>query len=89
MKTIFSIEDEESLVSLLEYNITSAGYKFEHSMNGYEGMMNIQKVKPDLILLDWMLPDISGIEICKFIRSNKELQRIPVIMLTAKGEEDD
>ena len=89
MKTIFSIEDEESLVSLLEYNITSAGYKFEHSMNGYEGMMKIQKVKPDLILLDWMLPDISGIEICKFIRSNKELQRIPVIMLTAKGEEDD
>ena len=49
MKTIFSIEDEESLVSLLEYNITSAGYKFEHSMNGYEGMMKIQKVKPDLI----------------------------------------
>ncbi len=89
MKTIFSIEDEESLVSLLEYNITSAGYKFEYSMNGYEGMMKIQKVKPDLILLDWMLPDISGIEICKFIRSNKELQRIPVIMLTAKGEEDD
>ena len=55
MKTIFSIEDEESLVSLLEYNITSAGYKFEYSMNGYEGMMKIQKVKPDLILLGPLL----------------------------------
>ena len=50
MTTIFSIEDEEALVSLLEYNITSAGFKFEHSINGYEGMMQLQKVNPDLIL---------------------------------------
>lgn len=89
MTTIYSIEDEESLISLLEYNITSAGYKFDHSVNGYDGMIELQKVKPDLIILDWMLPDISGIEVCKFIRSNKDLQRIPVIILTAKGEEDD
>ena len=59
MTTIFSIEDEEALVSLLEYNIQSAGYKFKHSPNGYDGMMKLQKSKPDLILLDWMLPDIS------------------------------
>ena len=89
MTTIYSIEDEESLISLLEYNITSAGYKFDHSTNGYDGMIDLQKVKPDLIILDWMLPDISGIEVCKFIRSNKDLQRIPVIILTAKGEEDN
>ena len=89
MTTIFSIEDEEALVSLLEYNITSAGYKFEHSSNGYEGMIKIQKTNPDLILLDWMLPDISGTEICKFIRSNKNLKKTPIIMLTAKGEEND
>lgn len=89
MKTIFSIEDEESLVSLLEYNITSAGYKFEHSMNGYEGMMNIQKVKPDLILLDWMLPDISGVEVCKNLKRSNLHKNIPIIMLTAKGEEED
>jgi|TARA_A100001234_G_scaffold107160_1_gene94135 two-component system phosphate regulon response regulator PhoB len=87
--TIFSIEDEEALVSLLEYNITSAGYKFEHSSNGYDGMIKIQKTNPDLILLDWMLPDISGTEICKFIRSNKNLKKTPIIMLTAKGEEND
>ena len=89
MKSIFSIEDEESLVSLLEYNIKSAGYKFDFSLNGYDGMLKIQELKPDLILLDRMLPDIEGTEICKFIRSKKEIQRIPVIMLTAKGEEED
>ena len=89
MKTIFSIEDEESLVSLLEYNIKSAGYKFDFSLNGYDGMLRIQELKPDLILLDRMLPDIEGTEICKFIRSKREIQRIPVIMLTAKGEEED
>ena len=89
MTTIFSIEDEEALVSLLEYNITSAGFKFEHSINGYEGMMQLQKVNPDLILLDWMLPDIAGTEICKFVRSKKDLKNIPIIMLTAKGEEED
>tara|TARA_B100000242_G_scaffold284862_1_gene248651 strand:+ start:309 stop:995 length:687 start_codon:yes stop_codon:yes gene_type:complete len=89
VKTIFSIEDEESLVSLLEYNIKSAGYKFDFSLNGYDGMLRIQELKPDLILLDRMLPDIEGTEICKFIRSKKEIQRIPVIMLTAKGEEED
>ena len=89
MKTIFSIEDEESLASLLEYNIKSAGYKFDFSLNGYDGMLRIQELKPDLILLDRMLPDIEGTEICKFIRSKKEIQRIPVIMLTAKGEEED
>ena len=89
MKTIFSIEDEESLVSLLEYNIKAAGYKFEFSLNGYDGMLKIQELKPDLILLDRMLPDMEGTEICKFIRSNKEIQRIPIIILTAKGEEAD
>ena len=89
MTTIYSIEDEESLISLLEYNITSAVYKYDHSVNGYDGMMELQKIKPDLVILDWMLPDISGIEVCKFIRSNKDLQKTPVIILTAKGEEDD
>ena len=53
---IFSVEDEESLVSLLEYNIKSSGYDFYHASTAYQGMIDIQKVKPDLILLDWMLP---------------------------------
>ena len=52
-------------------------------------MKELQKIKPDLVILDWMLPVISGIEVCKFIRSNKDLQKTPVIILTAKGEEDD
>ena len=86
---IFSVEDEEALVSLLEYNIKASGFKFEHSTNGYDAMMKLQKSNPDLILLDWMLPDIAGTEVCKFVRNNKDLKNIPIIMLTAKGEEQD
>ena len=86
---IFSVEDEEALVSLLEYNIKASGFKFEHSTNGYDAMMRLQKSNPDLILLDWMLPDIAGTEVCKFVRNNKDLKNIPIIMLTAKGEEQD
>ena len=86
---IFSVEDEEALVSLLEYNIKASGFKFEHSTNGYDAMMKLQKSNPDLILLDWMLPDIAGTEVCKFVRSNKDLKNTPIIMLTAKGEEQD
>ena len=89
MTTIFSIEDEDALVSLLEYNIKASGFKFEHSTNGYDAMMKLQKSNPDLILLDWMLPDIAGTEVCKFVRNNKDLKNIPIIMLTAKGEEQD
>ena len=89
MTTIFSIEDEEALVSLLEYNIKASGFKFEHSTNGYDAMMKLQKSNPDLILLDWMLPDIAGTEVCKFVRSNKDLKNTPIIMLTAKGEAQD
>ena len=89
MKLIFSIEDEPSIVSLLEYNITSSGFKFDHSLTAYDGMLKIQEKKPDLVLLDWMLPDLDGTEVCKFIRKNAVLQKIPIIMLTAKGEEDN
>ena len=80
MTTIFSIEDEDALVSLLEYNIKASGFKFEHSTNGYDAMMKLQKSNPDLILLDWMLPDIAGTEVCKFVRSNKDLKNTPIIM---------
>ena len=86
---IFSVEDEESLVSLLEYNIKSSGFDFYHAGTAYQSMIDIQKIKPDLVLLDWMLPDQPGIEVCKFIRSQNSLSGIPIIMLTAKGEEQD
>ena len=86
---IFSVEDEESLVSLLEYNIKSSGFDFYHAGTAYQSMIDIQKIKPDLVLLDWMLPDQPGTEVCKFIRSQNSLSGIPIIMLTAKGEEKD
>ena len=86
---LFIVEDEMPIITLLKYNLEKEGHKVNYALNGEDAIRQIKEKNPDLILLDWMLPDISGIEICKFIRSNKELQRIPVIMLTAKGEEDD
>ena len=86
---IYLIEDEKAITTLLKYNLEKEGYKFEFSDSGEEGLRNIKKKIPDLVLLDWMLPDISGIEICKNIKKNNLLKNIPVIMLTAKGEEED
>lgn len=86
---IYLIEDEKAITTLLKYNLEKEGYKFEFSDSGEEGLRKIKKKIPDLVLLDWMLPDISGIEICKNIKKNNLLKNIPVIMLTAKGEEED
>ena len=86
---IFSVEDEESLVSLLEYNIKSSGYDFYHAGTAYQGMIDIQKVKPDLILLDLMLPGIQGLDVCRIIKSDQETKEIPIIMVTALGQEED
>ena len=78
---IFVVEDEKPIQTLLRYNLEKEGFKVSSSENGEEALSLIKEKKPDLILLDWMLPDLAGIEICKFIRSNKELTWIPVIML--------
>ena len=83
------IEDEESLCALLEYNLTREGYKVSLVSDGDEALYAIEDEKPDLILLDWMLPHVSGIEICRQIRARSEVKDTPVIMLTARGEEDD
>ncbi len=83
------IEDEESLCALLEYNLTREGYKVSLVSDGDEALYAIEDEKPDLILLDWMLPNVSGIEICRQVRARAELKDIPIIMLTARSEEDD
>lgn len=87
--TIMLIEDEESLALMLKYNLEKEGYAVVHESRGNKALSQVEKVRPSLILLDWMLPEISGVEICKLIRSNPEVKNIPVIMLTAKGEEED
>jgi two-component system phosphate regulon response regulator PhoB len=86
---IFIVEDEKPIITLLQYNLEKEGYKVDFSETGEEAIQNIKKNVPDLIILDWMLPDFSGIEVCKQIKKINKLKNIPVLMLTAKSEEED
>jgi|TARA_A100001234_G_scaffold201929_1_gene194960 two-component system phosphate regulon response regulator PhoB len=86
---IFIIEDESSIIKLIEHNLKKNGFIVSSSVNGNDGLKELKKFQPDLLLLDWMLPDLSGIEICKNIRKDNSLKHLPIIMLTAKGEVED
>ena len=86
---IFVVEDEKPIQTLLRYNLEKEGFKVSSSENGEEALSLIKEKKPDLILLDWMLPDLSGIKICQYLKQDKKVKDIPIIMLTAKGEEED
>ena len=86
---IFIIEDEPSIIKLVQHNLEKNGFIVSSSVNGNDGLKELKKFQPDLLLLDWMLPDLSGIEICKNIRKDTSIKNLPVIMLTAKGEEED
>ena len=87
--TVLVVEDEKSISTLIQYNLEKEGFKVLISETGEEGFELIKKNLPDLVLLDWMLPDLSGIDICKQIKKDTKLKSIPVIMLTAKSEETD
>lgn len=90
MKTkVLVIDDEMHIVELLKFNLETSNYEVYYSYDGFDGFLKAKEVKPNLILLDWMLPNISGIDVLKKIRSDKDLQGIPVIMLTAKNMEND
>jgi two-component system phosphate regulon response regulator PhoB len=90
MKThILVIEDETALVELIRYNLEKDGFRVSAANDGEEGLALLREHKPDLLVLDWMLPHVSGIEICRQIRRKTELRDLPVIMLTARGEEAD
>ena len=86
---IFVVEDEKPILTLLTYNLEKEGYKVSSSSNGEEALSLIKDKKPDLVLLDWMLPDLSGIKICQYLKQDEKVKNIPIIMLTAKGEEED
>ena len=86
---IFIIEDETSIIQLVQHNLEKEGFIISSAINGDEGLKELKKFKPNLLLLDWMLPDLSGIEICKNIRKDINFKKLPIIMLTAKGEEED
>ncbi len=89
MARILVIEDERDLQKILDYNLRRAGHEVVQALRGYDGLEQAQQTRPDLILLDLMLPDLQGTEICKLLKSDPDTKHIPVIMLTAKGEEID
>lgn len=86
---ILIVEDEEPLSLLLRYNLESEGYGVESVGRGDEAETRLRESVPDLVILDWMLPGLSGIELCRRLRTRPETERLPVIMLTARGEETE
>ncbi|MEM7506610.1 MAG: phosphate regulon transcriptional regulator PhoB [Pseudomonadota bacterium] len=86
---ILVVEDEEALAALLEYNLAKEGFDLSVARDGEEALLTLAEGGPDLVLLDWMLPGLSGIEICRQIRARAATRDTPVIMLTARGEEED
>lgn len=87
--SILVVEDEEAIASVIKYNLKREGFIVESIDDGNTALDFAKKNKPDLIILDWMLPSISGIEVCKSLRNNDETLNIPIIMLSAKSEELD
>src|SRR5688572_33509945 len=86
---ILIVEDEAPLTELLRYNLAAEGYDVETVMRGDEAEIRLKETPPDLIVLDWMLPGMSGIELCRRLRTRTETERLPIIMLTARGEESE
>jgi len=89
MKRVLVIEDDKDIVELVRYNLEKDGYQVTSSGDGSTGLAQIRKAAPDLLVLDLMLPKLSGLEICKEVRKEVTLNRIPILILTAKGEEAD
>lgn len=86
---VLVVEDEEPLTTLLQYNLESEGFRVAIASRGDEAEMAVREDPPDLIILDWMLPGISGIELCRRLRAGKSARGIPILMLTARGGEQD
>src|SRR4029079_986943 len=86
---ILIVEDEEALTILLRYNLEAEGYEVEVVGRGDEAETRLKERMPDLLVLDWMLPGLSGIELCRRLRGGEETRSLPIIMLTARGEESE
>ena len=86
---ILVVEDETALVTLLSYNLEREGFRVAVAEEGEKALMMAEEEKPDLVLLDWMLPLTSGLEVCRRLRRHPATRNVPILMLTAKGEESD
>ncbi|CAN1552745.1 OmpR Response regulators consisting of a CheY-like receiver domain and a winged-helix DNA-binding domain [Caulobacteraceae bacterium] len=87
--TVLVVEDEDALATLLQYNLEKEGYRVIQAGDGEEALILVQEELPDLVVLDWMLPKVSGIEVCRRLRQRPESRNLPILMLTARGEESD
>jgi two-component system phosphate regulon response regulator PhoB len=86
---VLVVEDEDALATLLQYNLEKEGYDVALAQDGEEALILVDERLPDLVVLDWMLPKVSGIEVCRRLRSRAETRNVPIILLTARGEETD
>ena len=86
---VMVVEDEEALSELLRYNLEAQGYEVETVVRGDDADTRLKEQMPDLVVLDWMLPGLSGIELCRRLRAQSETRQLPIIMLTARGEESE
>lgn len=87
--SVLIVEDEPDISEVIRYNLSRAGYRVRNTLDGEEGLIMIKEEKPDVLILDWMLPSVSGLEICRALRRQKDTRDIGIIMLTARGEELD
>ena len=87
--TVLIADDESNQLELLSYNLEQAGFAVVQAMDGQEALQKIEDDRPDLIILDWMMPHMSGIELCRVLRSRPDTKFLPVIILSARGEEGD
>ncbi|ADE87222.1 MULTISPECIES: phosphate regulon transcriptional regulator PhoB [Rhodobacter] len=86
---VLVVEDESAQREVLQYNLEAEGFRVVMAVNGDEALLFLREEKPDLVVLDWMLPNVSGIEICRRVKANPETRSIPIIMLSARSEESD
>lgn len=86
---ILVVEDEEPLALLLQYNLEAEGFEVELVHHGDEVELALEESQPNMVILDWMLPGTSGLELCRRIRANGKTSKLPIILLTARGEESD
>jgi two-component system phosphate regulon response regulator PhoB len=87
--SVLIVEDETALVAMLRYNLEREGFSVDEAIDGETALVKLAERKPDIVLLDWMIPLVSGLEVCRQIRRSPELRDTPVIILTARGEEAD
>ncbi|MEM9421876.1 MAG: phosphate regulon transcriptional regulator PhoB [Pseudomonadota bacterium] len=86
---VLIVEDEDAITELLDYNLRKEGFETTLAADGEEALLKVEEERPDIVVLDWMLPSVSGIEVCRRLRSKTDTQNIPIIMLTARTEEAD